>query len=74
MKGTERQPLLSPSKTHECPPTFGAYREVEDEAELESDHKGRGRDERDKPQVFNEHMKGLRRRKERQMKEKAHGS
>lgn len=71
MQRLERQPLLSPSKTHERPLTLGVCRKVEEEAELESDHKDSGRDERDEPQVSNEHMKVLRRRKERQKKEKA---
>ena len=71
MKGRERPPLLSPSRIHDCPLTLGVCRDVEEEKELESDHKGRRRDERDKPQVFNEHVKGLGRRKERQTKDKA---
>ena len=70
MKGPKRPPLLSPSRIHDCPLTLGVCRDVEEEKELESDHKGRRRDERDKPQVFNEHVKELRRRKERQTKDR----
>lgn len=46
-------------------------REVEEEAELESDHNGGGRADREEPQVFNGHVKGLRRRKEREKKKRA---